>query len=297
MQEPLVHCFSRCGISGSYAHAICVIEGLYEKFHVEEATNEREKRRRIDRARREADRIILRSARSERKSFTPKRRLRTSEPATAVQSGDLQYESFLPPVAREYLSDRGISSSSISLWQIGWHPEEKRVVIPAKDMRGKTRFLIKRAVSPAQNPKYLYSEGFAKTSLLFGAGVIDPGMVQSHGLILVEGSLDAIRLHQHGLRNVVAILGTGISEKQRRLLAMLRPRKILLFFDRDVSGVKNIEIATKTLKQYPLYVVKFPKGRSDPAEMTKEEVQRQIDRAVSVRNFNRTLSVKGVSFG
>jgi len=40
LREPLVHCFAYCGISGTYEHAICVIEGFYDKYKVEEATNE-----------------------------------------------------------------------------------------------------------------------------------------------------------------------------------------------------------------------------------------------------------------
>src|SRR5262245_52303731 len=62
VRRPLVHCFAYCGISGSYEHAICMLEGLYEKFDVEGATNDREKRRRKDRAYRQARKIILKHA-------------------------------------------------------------------------------------------------------------------------------------------------------------------------------------------------------------------------------------------
>jgi DNA primase len=289
--EPLVHCFSYCGISGTYQHAICVIEGLYEKFKVEEATTKRETRRRKDRAIREARRMILRTARTGSGSYRVSKKQR-EKPHRPVKFVDLDYEMLLPPVALEYLERREISDSSISKWQLGWDPEEKRLVIPALDSKGKTRFLIKRAVLASQQPKYLYSEGFSKTSLLFGAGQIDPGMLNSEGLIIVEGSIDAIRLHQHGLRNTVAILGTGISEQQCREVAKLRPKKIFLFFDRDLSGVKNVEIASKALKQYPLFIVKFPKGRLDPAELTRQEAQRQIDRAMSVYEFRKSLSAR-----
>src|SRR5262245_45372804 len=59
VSQPTVHCFAGCGISGSYEHAICVIEGLYEKFKVEEAADERERKRRVQKARRAAGKIIL----------------------------------------------------------------------------------------------------------------------------------------------------------------------------------------------------------------------------------------------
>lgn len=289
LREPLVHCFSRCGISGSYQHAVALCEGLYEKFNVEGATTQREKRRRTDRAHREASRIILRTSRTGGKFHRVQRKAaRSPRSDAAIQPDALQYERFLPAAAQEYLDGRGISPHSVSLWQIGWLPEEKRVAIPALDVRGKTRFLIKRAID-GRRPPYLYTEGFPKTSLLFGAGLIDPRLVKSEGVIIVEGSLDAIRLHQHGLRNAVAILGTGISDEQRNILASLRPKKVYLFFDRDMAGVRNIEIAFKALHRYPLYVVKFPKGRTDPAELTAREAHRQLERAENIFSFRRSM--------
>ena len=290
LQQPTVHCFAHCGISGSYEHAVCIIEGLYEKFKVGEATNERERKQRRFRAYREARRSILRTAGGSGKSGMARVQRnghRNSRAAKAISADALRYESFLPAAALEYLERREISSESISEWQLGWLPEERRIAIPGKDENGRLRFLIKRAVSERQNPKYLYTEGFQKTSLLFGACVIDQGMISSEGLILVEGSLDVIRLHQHGLRNTGAILGTGISEQQRRIIARLNPPKVYLFFDRDSAGIRNIEIAIPMLRKYPLYVVKYPQGKNDPAVMTNAEAHRQISRAVPALKFAR----------
>src|SRR5213078_4334045 len=146
-----------------------------------------------------------------------------------------------------------------------WHIDEHRIVIPAHDENLHLRFLIKRALRPKDWPKYLYTAGFERTSLLFGAGFIDLGMVQSHGLILTEGSFDTIRLHQHGLANATGILGTGLSEQKRRTISRMRPKRIYFFFDKDAAGVVNIEIAARLLRKYPLYVVRYPARRSDPA--------------------------------
>lgn len=291
LQQPTVHCFAHCGISGSYEHAICVIEGLYEKFKVEDATNERERKQRLYRAYRQARRSILRNAsggsKFHGKAHVQRIGSRNSRTASSIPLDALRYESFLPATALEYLEGRQISNDSIAEWQIGWLPEERRIAIPGKDENDRLRFLIKRAISDRQNPKYLYTEGFPKTSLLFGACQIDPGMIKSDGLILVEGSLDVIRLHQHGLRNTGAILGTGISEQQRRIIARFNPPRIYLFFDRDSAGVRNIEIAVPMLRKYPLYVVRYPRGKNDPAVMTKEEAHRQISRAVPAMKFVR----------
>lgn len=296
-KDGLVHCFAYCGISGSYEHAICVVEGLYEKFKVEEATDERERKRRRDRARREAGKRILKfagTARSGNSTRVQKRGATDSRADAVVRSESLEFQSFLPPVALEYLGERGISDRSVARWRLGWLPDEKRIAIPAYDENGTLRFLIKRAVLPRQNPKYLYTEGYPKTNVLFGAGQIDLGMVDSIGLGLVEGSIDTIMQHQHGNSFFGGILGTGISDQQCRTIARLRPKRIYLWFDKDSAGVHNIEIAAYKLRKYPLVVVRYPKGKSDPAEMTKKESERQIARAIPISKFvtSNGLSVK-----
>ena len=310
MAEALVHCFAHCGISGTWEHAVCVIEGLYEKFKVEEAPDAQERHRRQQRARREASKKILKAASGRRVTgYVPtSSKARNSRGATkAVPRDELRYESFLPSLALEFCESRGITDASVAEWNLGWLSEEKRLVIPAKDEINRIRFLIKRSVLPGQNPKYLYSEGFPKTSLLFGACAIDLGMVRSEGLVLVEGSIDTIILHQHGLRIAGGILGTGISESQCRIIEKIaraagRIPRVILAFDKDSAGIRNIEIAAGKLKKYPLYVMKYPKMKSDPAELTREEAYRQVERAVPAFRFlaDNGLSVrrrKEIGFG
>ena len=203
---------------------------------------------------------------------------------------DLSYDMFVPQAGLEYLAQREITAQSIAQWELGWDHEDRRLVIPARDQNGQLRFLIRRVLDHRE-PKYLYSEGVSKTSLLFGACYLSMDQVESDGLILVEGSLDTIRLHQNGFRNAVAILGTGISKQQRDILSRYRPKRVYLMFDKDMSGVKNVEICADVLRKYPMYVVRYPKHRGDPAEMGKEEVVRALSRAVPLLKF-KSLNVK-----
>jgi DNA primase len=262
ISQPTVHCFARCGISGSYEHAISIIEGCDE---------------------REARRIIL------RESVRPGLRAvvgAVSAPTVAAPAvRDLAYDRFLPQAGLEYLSGRGITEKSVSTWELGWDSEELRIVIPALDENRHIRFLIKRATKPRDEPKYLYTEGVPKSSLLFGACNLDMGMVSSLGLILTEGSLDVIRLHQLGLRNAVAILGTGISKAQRNIVARMRPSRIYFMFDKDLAGITNIEIAARMLRKYPCFVCRYPKGVSDPGEISHEAAERSIKRAIPIVKF------------
>lgn len=292
VQQGLVHCFAHCGISGSFSHALCVIHGFYDEFQVDAATDDRERMRRKRKAYRKAERIIYRYKSRAAGSRKAIRRGREEPKAPEI---DLSYEMFVPQIGLKYLAERDITAQSIAQWEIGWDYEDKRLVIPARDENGQLRFLIRRVLDNRE-PKYLYSEGVPKTSLLFGACYLSMDAVESQGLILVEGSLDAIRLHQNGFRNAVAILGTGISKQQRSILSRYRPRRVYLMFDKDVAGVRNIEIASEALRKYPMYVVRYPKHRSDPAEMGKEEVVRALSRAVPLMKFKRP-NVKGARVG
>ena len=294
IRDGLVHCFAHCGISGSFEHALCVIHGYYDEEKVEDATDSRSRKQRLERARRKARREILQFATSD-KRYRPSAKRKTAKAGSGAIAAvpDLGYEKFIPQFGTDYLDTRGISAASIAAWELGWDADERRIVIPGKDEHGHTKLLIRRAVRSQDRPKYLYTGGVPKTSLLFGACRIDPGLVRSLGMILTEGSLDTIRLHEHGLTNAVAILGTGISDAQRRILARYRPRRLYFMFDKDMAGIQNIEIAALKLRQYPLFVCRYPRGVNDPAELTKEEAYRVVARAVPLSRFMRKVrSVK-----
>jgi DNA primase len=281
-EDGLVHCFAQCGISGTFSHAIQMIEGCNEK---------------------EAHKIILRHATDRKRLHANRSQIRQGserrDTGTATVVPDLSFSTYIPAFGTDYLNSRKISSSSIAKWELGWDEKDRRIVIPAKDENGQTRFLIRRAVTDQQWPKYLYTEGAVKNSLLFGSCNVSLGLIRSDGMILVEGSLDAIRLHQHGFSNACAILGTGISKAQAEIVARMRPKRVYFMFDKDVSGVHNIEIAKGRLKKYPLFVCKYPTGRFDPAELTKGEVKRAISNAVPISTFYRSLTRtrKGVKIG
>jgi DNA primase len=272
--KPLVHCFANCGISGSYEHAISMIE-------------------RCDG--REATKAILRHTRvplggvKDQAAYEGLRK-RSDGPDelandTAAFNGGAY--SFLPTAARAYLDSRGIDEHARLQWQIGYDDATERIVIPAYDEKNQLRFLIRRSVGTRQ-PKYLYTAGAIKTNILFGLVYTDHSIVYDLGLVLTEGSLDTIRLHQNGIRSAVGILGTGLSQRQVRLIDSLRPPRILCFFDRDGAGMSNIMLAREKLR-YPMSVCLYPPGRSDPAEMTREEVVKSIETALPIAKFSRRV--------
>lgn len=276
--QPTVHCFSECGISGSYEHAVAMIKGL---------TNERTGRPNQYAARK----IILRLCAGHAVQQPGRRRsVRGKRKSAAnVIVPDLAFSSFVPPVGLEYLEARGISGGSIASWGLGWEEDEKRIVIPAHDERDVLRFLIKRAVRPQDKPKYLYSTGSEKTSLLFGACKLDRELVRSKGMVIVEGSVDTIMQHQNGLTNTVGQLGSKLSERQRDIIARYRPRRIYLLYDKNAAGARAISHAARLLRAYPIFVCLYPKGKDDPAELSRKEAHKVIDNAVTMMEFARRV--------
>ena len=282
-RQPYVHCFARCGISGSYERAVAMILGLTT---AKGNPDEKAARRVILRHTRVAlgGTVSAYEGRGTRKSFDSESAVALDE--KHLNAGDYQY---LPKHARAYLDGRGIDAASRGKWQLGFDDEARRIVIPAYDERGAFRFIIRRQIEGGGSFKYLYTKGVLKTSILFGANYLDMQAVHSDGLILVEGSLDVVRMHQLGFRNTAGILGSGISKKQVRLICQLEPRRIYAFFDKDVAGVGNIEATRDRLTKYPIFVMRYPTHRSDPAEMTGEEVKRSVERALPIAQFYRRV--------
>jgi 5S rRNA maturation endonuclease (ribonuclease M5) len=280
--KPLVHCFAGCGISGTYEHAVATILDLRRK---DGELDERAARAAILRGSRVASAREA-APRSElgvgtRKSLTGDELGRDVE---RLERGEFSY---LGRRCVEYLERRGIDQDARQRWRVGWDEQLERVVIPAQDERGTLRFLIRRAIDDRSQPKYLYTKGYPKTSILFGACSIDREQVRSLGLILCEGPLDVIRLHQNGYRSAVAILGTGISKKQARLVDMLRPKRVYLIFDRNAAGVVNVVKAVESLRKQSIFVCRYSTDSEadDPATMSRKEVERSVARALPAAQF------------
>lgn len=288
-RQPYVHCFARCGISGTYERAIAIILGLKT---AKGEPDERAAARYILGHTRAALRgtVSAYEGRGTRKSNDHESAVAQDE--KHLNAGDYR---FLPKQARAYLDLRGIDAASRGKWRLGYDEDTERLFIPAYDERGTFRFAIRRQIQGRGSIKYLYTKGAVKTSILFGACYLDMEAVKRDGLILVEGSLDVIRLHQLGFCNTVGILGTGVSRKQHRLICQLEPKRIYDFFDKDAAGAENIKATRETLTKFPIFVMRYPRHRSDPAEMTGEEVARSFQRALPIGQFYKRARIQQVT--
>ncbi len=152
-----------------------------------------------------------------------------------------------------------------------------RVVFPIEDDYGKPVGFGGRVLGDGQ-PKYLNSPEsalYAKGRLLFNlhrASRAVPAEGPDAGtLLLVEGYMDAIGLYQHGFRNVVATLGTALTESQVKKLAKFAKR-LVFAYDPDQAGVKATLRALPLLESsgLSLSMLQLPAG-IDPDEYVRTE--------------------------
>ena len=137
----------------------------------------------------------------------------------------------------QLLSDAGLIIKRKS--QEGFYDRFRgRLIFPIFDARGQVAGFGGRAVTEGIEPKYLNSpetEVYHKGSILFGLHLSKNDLRQKGEAIVVEGYLDQLSLFQGGIKNVVATLGTALTEEH---LQILRPlvKQVVFLFDGDSAG-------------------------------------------------------------
>jgi DNA primase len=110
-------------------------------------------------------------------------------------------------------------------------------VFPIRDLSGRVLGFGGRVLGE-ELPKYINSpetQIYRKGDSLFGLDIAAPHVRQEDEVILVEGYLDVISLHQGGIRNVIGVLGTALTEDQAKRIRRLSDRCVLVF-DSDEAG-------------------------------------------------------------
>jgi DNA primase len=117
-----------------------------------------------------------------------------------------------------------------------------RIMIPIRDENGKMAGFGARIVDPNDIPKFLNSPEtpiFTKGHILYGLDRARKPIRAADQVVIVEGYLDVIALHQAGYENVVSPMGTALTEDQLRLLKR-STRRIVLALDPDTAGQKAV---------------------------------------------------------
>jgi DNA primase len=167
-----------------------------------------------------------------------------------------------------------------------------RIMFPLADSRGKVVGFGARSMGEGRGPKYLNTsenDVFHKGRQLFGLHLARAAAGKSGRVIVVEGYTDVIALHQAGVRESVAIMGTALTQEQLALLSQ-SANTVLLALDADRSGQEAMLRAARSAadRKVELRVVAMPEGQ-DPADMLAEggadSFLSRVERAVPVAEF------------
>ncbi len=141
-----------------------------------------------------------------------------------------------------------------------------RVMFPIIDLRGNVVAFGGRILTD-EKPKYINTSDtyvYKKSRELFALNFAkDSGKKQ---LILAEGYMDVISLHQAGFTNTVASLGTSLTEEQAKVISRYA-EEVVICYDSDEAGQRAAQRAIPILKRANLYVkVLAVPGNKDPDE-------------------------------
>jgi len=150
-----------------------------------------------------------------------------------------------------------------------------RLMVPIVDERGRvTGFGARVLEADVEGPKYINTAQtpvFDKSATLYGLNLAAAAIKQENRAIIVEGYMDVIIAHQYGSSNVVASMGTSITEKQVNTLKRLS-RNLVLALDSDSAGIEAMQrcIEHENTLESEIKVVVLPEGK-DPDDVIKED--------------------------
>jgi DNA primase len=194
----------------------------------------------------------------------------------------------------------------------GYDLFRQRLIIPIRDAKGQVIGFGARALEDDQIPKYLNSPQnalFDKSATLYGLDLAKQPIRHQDKVVIVEGYMDVIQAHQHGAKNVVAQMGTALTEPQLKILKRIT-NNFVLALDADTAGnaatLRGINVARESLTRESvpvptargliryesrlnadIRIAKLPPGK-DPDDILKEglDVWEQIvDNASPVVDF------------
>jgi DNA primase len=226
--------------------------------------------------------------------------------------------------ARQYLASRALSEEVLTEFRVGYSPsawdrmivgarqngfsEEElvaaglaqrgrsgglydrfrgRIMFPLADSRGKVLGFGARQMGEGRGPKYLNTSEndlYHKGRQLFGIDVARKEAMRSARFVVVEGYTDVLALHQAGIREAVAIMGTALTQEQLAELAKVgdgnRRGLVYLALDADRAGRDAMLRASRLAEDrgIDLRVVEMPEG-TDPADLiTRDGADAFIER-------------------
>jgi DNA primase len=200
----------------------------------------------------------------------------------------------------DLLVEAGLASKSEKSGNI-YDKFRNRVMFPVFDVRGKVIGFGGRVLDDSK-PKYLNSPEtmvFQKGINLYGLNFAIKNKLQEDYIIIVEGYMDLIALHQYGITNVVASLGTALTVNQVRLVRRY-VNKVIISYDADLAGqtatLRGLEILRSA--GLDVKVLTVPEGK-DPDEFVrnngKQAFLRLVKEALPLIEYKIKRAAQGIN--
>ncbi len=294
-QEKLYHCFG-CGVGGDVIKFVEEKDGL----NFAEAVELLADRYGVELEREQEDPRA--EARRQRR-----RRLEELLDRAAGFYANTLWESKEAAKARDYLAERGLGEEVLRAFAVGYAPSawdkllvagqragfsveelrgvglvqkgrsggdydrfRERIMFPIRDRRGRVLGFGGRAMRPDQGAKYVNTaetDFFHKSQILYGVDRAKGAIAKAGRAVVVEGYTDVLALHQAGVEEAVAVMGTAITGEQVAALSGMVD-EVVLALDADSAGQEAMLRAQSVAagRRMRLRVAAMPAGE-DPAEM------------------------------
>lgn len=316
--KQIFHCFG-CGAGGNVIHFISKIEGLDFKDTLELLANrvnielptldnlEDDKTARLKSKVYEINKIaaefyhenLYKPTSKTAQEYIKKRKLdnRTLKAFLIGYAGNFN-ELYLLLKQKGYTEEEMLASSLVKRTENGGYMDSfrKRLMFPIQDVRERVIAFGGRVLDDSK-PKYINSPEnivYSKGRNLFGLNVAKKHDTKK--IVIVEGYMDAISLYQRGITNVVASLGTAMTEAQGRLLRRYS-EQVILGYDADGAGQAAILRGMEILQNLGCDIrVLQIEGAKDPDEYVlkygPERFQKCVDNAISLVEFKVKVLLK-----
>jgi len=237
---------------------------------------------------------------------------------------------------RSYVASRGLSLETIASFQLGYSPNSwealkqhlvergyteselltaglvieteaggthdrfrNRLMFPICDIKGRVTGFGARALDDSL-PKYLNSPQtpiFDKSGSLYGINLAAVAIRQQNMVVIVEGYTDVITAHQNGFNNVVASMGTAVTEKQVSGVKRLT-KNMALALDADAAGEEAMlrGVGYENTLDAEVKVIILPSGR-DPDDVIKEDAkmwQKLLEEALPIVDYTFNMVTAGL---
>lgn len=311
-EKQIFHCFG-CGVGGNVFTFLTKIEGINFVEAVQQL----------------AERANIQLPTLENTADSAKEALKAKVYKVNEFTANYYHENLYKPeskIAQEYVKKRKLSNETLKSFQIGFSGKfdelyrelkkqgfedreilesglvnkndrgqfidryRNRLMFPICDVRGRVIAFGGRVLDDSK-PKYINSPEnvvYSKGRHLYGLNVAKKYDIKKR-LLIVEGYMDVVSLHQRDIHNVVASLGTALTQQQGYLLRN-NTEQIILSYDSDEAGQAAKVRAMDILQNMGCDIrVLQMEGAKDPDEFVikygNARFQNVVDKAISVIEF------------